>query len=257
MALALGQLWRRLAPAAIVISLRDRQDRRDSTDVEMARAGMPPEMVEFLLVDRHPTNTNVGIFESHTRAVQRGLELHPEARTVLIFEDDVAFGDLETLRIVLTDLCCMLRDLGTSWDHIRLGGMPCAPYANTDFTHVYRVPYVLCSHAYLLNRPFAERVAAQRCHGIAFDAEINAWSPWNQYLCYPMVAYQRDEASDNVHSVGYSVFTPLRELITHRRCMNMCQMTMLHMRGALLVAAAVLYYTIMTRRLRCVITFST
>ena len=139
-----------------------------------------------------------------------------------------------------------------SWDHVRLGGMVFTPYIETDHEHLYRVHYALCSHAYLVSRSFAEAVCARRSRGLPFDAEINLW-PQSQYMCEPMIALQSDDASDNVHSPGYSVLTPLREIITHRRCMALSRLIMFRARAVLALCLALVVYAVIRYRPRCTI----
>ena len=131
------------------------------------------------------------------------------------------FGRQEEILVVLKELLCMVNDANVCWDHIRLGGIPTVFYLDAPaygYKHLYRVPWALCSHAYIITRDFGEHIVKQKYH-MPFDIAINFWSPFGQFICEPMICFQRDDASDNVHALCQWALAPIREMITHRRCM--------------------------------------
>src|SRR5271170_2841888 len=70
------------------ISLRNRSDRKAHAESEFRRVALA-DRVEFMLVDKHPTNSEQGIFESHIACLRAGLDAGAECITV--FEDDIVF----------------------------------------------------------------------------------------------------------------------------------------------------------------------
>ena len=213
------RLWRKLADAFVCISLHERRERRAKTQREFDRVGLK---CQYYLATKHPTNTNKGIFESHQRAIQLALESTPNAQRIMIMEDDLAFAETAIVKRVLWELIAFVNDSDITWDHIRLGGIPTWFYQGVPgYEHVYKINFSLCSHAYLITSEFARAVLRKSyISGLPFDNAINFWSPFRQYICDPMLAYQRDDPSDNVNAILACVFTPLRDTITHKRCME-------------------------------------
>lgn len=207
--------------AAVCISIASRQDRRDRTRDELRRVQFPVDKLEFYIVDkRHPVDTNRGIYESHQRAMRQVLIRHPKADNILVLEDDVQFiEDLTVVRSVLMDLRQILsrHDCGV----VRFGALPLTPYV---FTSCYfaRLGYGLCMHAYVVKRPFAERISVIPYTRWPIDVTINWWARFglNGFVADPMIAYQHDGESDNTNCVGGSVLIPLRNKLSHRLCMR-------------------------------------
>lgn len=173
------------------ISLVNREDRRMEARVQFARVGLT-DRVEFVVVEKHATNPEQGIYESHLCCMQRGLE--SGAERILIFEDDVVFlryspGRLaELVRFMQRHSCwdvfflgCMVRNC---W---KLPGLPAA-----------RIRYRSLTHAYAVTRAFAETVTTQhQWQGLAYDDFLRDLESERMYVAYPALAFQSDSPSDN------------------------------------------------------------
>ena len=44
------------------------------------------------------------------------------------------------------------------------------------YMHMFRVPWMLCSHAYIITREFGQEILAKSPY-MPFDVAINFWSP--------------------------------------------------------------------------------
>ncbi len=55
------------------ISLEERPDRRADADVQFKKAGVS-ELVEYLIVKKHPEDPERGIYESHPTCIRKGLK---------------------------------------------------------------------------------------------------------------------------------------------------------------------------------------
>ena len=173
------------------ISLVNREDRRKEARVQFARVGLAGR-VEFVVVEKHATNPEQGIYESHLRCMQRGLE--SGAERILIFEDDVVFLSYSPKRLAqlvrfmerhscwdVFFLGCMVRNC---W---KLPGLPAA-----------RIRYRSLTHAYAVTRVFAETVTRQYpWRGVAYDDFLRDLESERMYVAYPALAFQSDSPSDN------------------------------------------------------------
>ena len=70
------------------ISLTERPDRRREARHQFASVGLSAR-VEYHIVDKHPTDPEQGVYESHIDCLKKGLS--NGARRILIFEDDIRF----------------------------------------------------------------------------------------------------------------------------------------------------------------------
>lgn len=173
------------------ISLVNREDRRVEAQAQFARVGLAAQ-VEFLLVEKHAVNPEQGIYESHLRCMQKGLE--SGAERILIFEDDVVFLHYSPRR--LAELLCFMHS-HPAWDVFFLGCMvrncwklPGLPAA--------RIRYRSLTHAYAVTRAFAEKVVRQHpWQGIAYDDFLRDLESKRMYVAYPALAFQSDSPSDN------------------------------------------------------------
>jgi hypothetical protein len=71
--------------AVVVITLRDREDRRASAERHLRALGLAG--TRFFVADRHPRGGRVGCMDSHVRVAEQCLA-DPGCRTALVFEDD-------------------------------------------------------------------------------------------------------------------------------------------------------------------------
>lgn len=171
------------------ISLREREDRRQSALREFAKVGLA-DRVEFELGEHHPFNMEQGVYESHMTCLRKGLEAG--ARNIVIFEDDVEFDrfDPERLRS-----CVEFLKQHPQWKVFLLGALirSTSKTANPD---VQKVCYQSLTHAYVLNRHYAETLAYQPWRGIVNDTLFQPLTD-DVYAIYPMCAFQKYFTSDN------------------------------------------------------------
>jgi GR25 family glycosyltransferase involved in LPS biosynthesis len=172
------------------ITLADRPDRRRSAEEQFARVGLAGR-VEFVVVQRHPTDSEQGIYESHMRCLNQGLAAG--ARTIVVFEDDVLFDRFSPP--ALADAVAFL-NAGTPWDVFFLGGFAHS-IRNTASPFVLHIRYRCAAHAYAVNRPFAETLVQTPWHNVAFDDFIRSLDSPRLYALYPSIAFQSNAASDN------------------------------------------------------------
>jgi len=175
--------------AIYCITLDSRPDRMEAAKEQFALAGLAGQ-VEFLVVARDGENPERGIFESHQRCLAQALAAG--ARHVLIFEDDVIFRGCNHER--LDAACRFLRDTD-AWDAFFLGCLTNGSQP-TGQDAVVRVRYRCLSHAYALNRPFAERLVKKPWQGIPLDGFIKA-EGGHFFALRPMCAFQGLASSDN------------------------------------------------------------
>ena len=171
------------------VSLLEREDRRQSARKEFAKVGLA-DRVEFVLGERHPTNNEQGIYESHMLCLSKGLEAG--ASNIAIFEDDVEFDrfDPERLR-----RCVEFMRQHPDWKVLLLGALIRASGKTSD-PCVQKVRYQSLTHAYALNRHYAETLAYEPWQGIVNDTLFRPLTD-EVYALYPMCAFQKEIATDN------------------------------------------------------------
>ncbi len=171
------------------VSLREREDRRQSALREFSKVGLA-ERVEFELGDHHPFNMEQGVYESHMTCLRKGLEAG--ARNIVIFEDDVEFDrfDPERLRS-----CTEFLKQHPQWKVLLLGALICSS-GKTANPCVQKVRYQSLTHAYVLNRHYAETLAYEPWQGIVNDTIFQPLTD-DVYAIYPMCAFQKYFTSDN------------------------------------------------------------
>lgn len=171
------------------VSLREREDRRKSASEEFLKAGLA-DRVEFVLGDRHPTDMEEGVYDSHMLCLRKGLEAG--ARNILIFEDDIGFDrfDAERLRS-----CTEWLKRHPEWKVLLVGAL-IRSSRKTDNPCVQKVTYQSLTHAYALNRHYAETLAYEPWQGIVNDTLFRPLTD-GVYAVYPMCAFQKNISSDN------------------------------------------------------------
>ncbi len=171
------------------ISLQEREDRRKSALKEFSKVGLI-DRVEFVLGERHPYDMEQGVYESHMVCLREGLEAG--AKNIVIFEDDVEFDrfDPERLR------CCteFLRQ-HPEWKVLLLGAL-IRSSRETDNPFIQKVRYQSLTHAYVLNRHYAETLAYEPWQGIVNDTLFRPLTD-DVYAIYPMCAFQKNLTTDN------------------------------------------------------------
>lgn len=184
-----GPLWDRI-DRIYCISLRHRTDRQADAARAFFRVGLT-DRVLFHLVDRHPDGCEAGIYAAHADCIRDALAAG--ARRVAVFEDDVVFE-----RFTPAGLARALDFMETEpdWDLFCFGCMVRGSRP-TGWPGVRRIDYQCLAHAYVLNRPFAERLLARPYDGTAYDDRLRALQRGRTFAACPCFAFQSDSATDN------------------------------------------------------------
>jgi hypothetical protein len=171
------------------ISLREREDRRRSAQAEFLKVGLA-ERVEFVIVDRCSNDFEREVYESHMMCLREGLEAG--AHHIVIFEDDVTFDrfDPERLRS-----CTEFLKEHPQWKVFLLGAL-LRSSSKTANPSVQKVRYQSLTHAYALNRHYAEALADEPWSGIVNDTLFRPLKD-DIYAIRPMCAFQKNFTSDN------------------------------------------------------------
>ena len=156
---------------------------------QFARVGLEGR-VEFVLVQAHPTDRPLGIFQSHQLCLKKGLA--GGAEHILIFEDDVFFERFNPRQ--LERACRYLSSLDR-WDGFFPGCLTRGS-RKTEEEAIVRIRYHCLSHACALNRPFAEKVAGMQWTGLPYDCLLRSLGG-KFYAPRPMWAFQGRGGSDN------------------------------------------------------------
>ena len=184
------------------ISLREREDRRQSAREEFAKVGLAGR-VEFVVVERYAYDVMQQIYESHMLCLQKGLETG--ARNIVVFEDDVEFDRFDPQKM---RSCTDFLRQNTSWKVFLFGALIRAS-GRTANPHVQKVRYQSLSHAYALNRDYAQTLAYVPWRGIANDTLFRPLKD-DIYAPFPMFAFQKDFSSDNY---AYSNLEKFRKML--------------------------------------------
>ena len=171
------------------ISLEDRADRRQSARDQFRKIGLA-DRVEFVIVNKHPTNSEQGIFESHMRCIRMGIKA--AAQTILIFEDDVVFDRFNTC--VLEESIRFLSS-NSKWKLFFFGCLADSSQ-KTKNRFVLQIRYRSLAHAYVIQRRFAESLVKQSWQHTPYDTMLQAQSA-QYYVAYPAFAFQSNTRTDN------------------------------------------------------------
>lgn len=171
------------------ISLDERSDRREQAREQFASLGLL-DRVEFVIVTKHPENQEEGIFESHMMCLNKGLEA--DANHILIFEDDIFFQNFN--KQALFKVCNHLA-FTTTWSALFLGCITDGS-SNTKSNNLVKIKYRCLSHAYALNRTFAQKLVQETWNGLPYDMLLKRYNE-GFYAIYPMCAFQGKSSSDN------------------------------------------------------------
>jgi GR25 family glycosyltransferase involved in LPS biosynthesis len=171
------------------VSLQDREDRRKSALKEFSKVGLV-DRVEFVLGEHHPSDMEQGVYESHMMCLSKGLEAG--AKNIVVFEDDVEFDrfDPERLRS-----CTEFLRQHPEWKVLLIGALIRSSRKTTNLC-VQKVRYQSLTHAYALNRHYAETLAYEPWQGIVNDTLFRPLTD-DVYAIYPMCAFQKNFTSDN------------------------------------------------------------
>jgi len=171
------------------ISLEEREDRRNAAMASFSKVGLAGK-VEYFIAKRHPFNIEQGMYESHTSCLRRGLEAGAER--IVVFEDDIIFDRFDAERFNQSTQFLVEHP---DWKVLLLGALIRSSRKTTN-PFIQKVGYQSLAHAYALNRKYAETVAYQPWEGIIIDTIFRPLTD-HIYAVYPMIAFQRDFASDN------------------------------------------------------------
>jgi len=171
------------------ISLKEREDRRREALIQFENVGLAGK-VEFYLTDKHATDAEAGIYRSHVTCLKIGLQAGAER--IAIFEDDIRFERFYPEK--LKD-CIHFLHSDISWNMFFFGCL-ISGRTKTPNKSVHKIKYRCMAHAYVINRGFAERVAATPWRNIAYDDMLRSIQQ-DFYAAYPSFAYQGDLATDN------------------------------------------------------------
>ena len=171
------------------ISLDEREDRQAEAKIQFDKIGLL-DKVEFVIVKKHPHDCEQGIFESHMICIKKGI--CAGAKNIVIFEDDIQFE-----RFSPTSLKNCIDFLSTHlhW-HFLFFGCLVSGSKRTANKSVLKVKYRSLSHAYVLNRNFAESLIKIPWQGIAYDDMLRSLAG-SFYMIYPSFAFQGNSRSDN------------------------------------------------------------
>ena len=144
-----------------------------------------------MIVEKHPSNSEQGIYDSHIVCLKAGLAAG--ANTIVVFEDDVLLSEFSH-DVLGQSVAFMQSDV--TWDAFFFGGWVNAS-RRTPTPSVVQVNYRCSAHAYVLHRRFAQKVVQQPWDGQAFDDVLRAMSANHAYAAYPLFAFQSDSPTDN------------------------------------------------------------
>jgi hypothetical protein len=183
------------------LSLSNRSDRYENARRQFETVGLL-DRVEFIFAEKHPTDNEVGIYESHMAAIKKGLAA--DARHILIFEDDVVFEGFSPEKLQE----CV--DVLGSNDHCRLLFLGClvAKSRRTNNPGILRVNYRSLAHAYVLKHALAAELAIEKWHRVPFDGLL-AGLKEDKFAVYPAFAFQSNAISDNDNHKGLEKFRRL------------------------------------------------
>lgn len=177
-------------PSIYCITLKSRPDRREAAAAAFEQVGLGGR-VTFFLAEKHPTDSEQGIYESHQACLRAGLAA--SRGPIVVFEDDVTFrhfspktlvGAIEFLR---TD---------STWRGFFFG---CYVHssASTRSRFVRSIRFKCTAHAYAVTREFAEQIVALPWNGVAFDDLLRNLDTGQYFMACPAFAFQSGASTDN------------------------------------------------------------
>jgi GR25 family glycosyltransferase involved in LPS biosynthesis len=183
------------------ISLQEREDRRQSALDAFSKVGLA-DRVEFVIGERHSHHFEQEVYESHMMCLRKGLGAG--AKNIVVFEDDVEFDrfDPERLR-----RCTEFLSQHPEWKVLLLGALIRSSRKMTNRC-VQKVRYQSLSHAYALNRHYAETLAYEPWQGVVNDTLFRPLVN-DVYAIYPMCAFQKNFTSDNYKYPKLALFRRL------------------------------------------------
>jgi len=195
---AVGQIAEASSPSALwgffdktyCISLEEREDRRQEAERQFRAVGLT-DRVEFVIVKKHPVDNERGIYESHLECFRRGIGAG--ARNMLVFEDDIVFDRFSTR--VLSN-CVHFLSTHDDWKLFFFGCL-ISGSRRTANASVLRVRYRSLTHAYAIQRSFAESVLLRPWRQRPYDGVLSSLSD-EYFAAYPSFAFQSNARTDNM-----------------------------------------------------------
>jgi len=172
------------------ISLDTRQDRQKEAKSQFGKVGLS-DKVEFVIVKKHPLNSEQGIYESHLLCIKKGITAG--AANILIFEDDIIF---EGFNPYLLQNCINFLSTDKNWNILFFGCLV-KRIEKTLYPSILKLQYRCSAHAYVLNRNFAENIVKKEWNGTAFDDILASYPQDGFYAIYPSFAFQSSSSTDN------------------------------------------------------------
>lgn len=171
------------------ISVEERQDRRQEAYKQFESIGLKGK-VEFFIVQKHPKDSEQGIFESHILCIRKGLEQN--AGTIAVFEDDIVFDRFDPDRLKKSiDYMASLK----KWGILFFGCLFSQP-KRTDCDAVLKINYRSLTQGYVISGDYAREIATLTWEGISYDGMLRDIQK-NYYAVYPSFAFQSNAVTDN------------------------------------------------------------
>ena len=174
------------------ISLDEREDRRQEARKQFGNVGLA-DRVEFVIVKKHAADNEQGIHESHMECMRKGIGA--DARTMIIFEDDIVFDRFSVK--VLAD-CVHFLSTTSSWKIFFFGCLSSGSQ-RTENNSVLKVHYRSLTHAYVVQRSFAETLLGMPWRNTPYDALLDTLAE-DYYSAYPSFAFQSNARTDNLRN---------------------------------------------------------
>jgi hypothetical protein len=174
------------------ISLEEREDRRRAAAAQFSKVGLDGKC-EFVIVQRHPSDVEQGIYESHMTCLRKGIEAG--AKRIVVFEDDILFDRFDPDRF---RRCTRFLADHPDWKVLLLGAL-IRSSRKTEEPAVQEVRYQSLAHAYALNRPYAEALAYKPWEGVVLDTLFRPLKD-HIYAVNPMFGFQGDLPTDNKYT---------------------------------------------------------
>jgi FkbM family methyltransferase len=133
------------AEEVVVICIEERPERIKYVSDHLLSFGVKHTL---LLNNIHPTNTKIGCFQSHIKAIEYALSNN--LSSVLIVEDDIIIRDN------ITELANIALPI-ENWDILYLGGI-LTKFDKMDTTNNWVKGTIWCNHAYLVKRHMYEPI---------------------------------------------------------------------------------------------------
>lgn len=134
---------------------------------------------------RDPHSAAVGA--GHQHVLRSMLRLYPDARSVLVFEDDARM-QLKSVDVLRN--CFEWMNTHDDWDLFFLGHYPLGP-TRLVAENVVVTPNPVAAHAIVYNKRIIPEVLGWNFYSSAIDERIAFQTPsWKKYAAYPDVFYQ-------------------------------------------------------------------